>query len=709
MAYITGSVIDSFGVLPFSLSAGTQLSMSIQNSLPGVSYYGLETVPDGNGFYNPTTPRNLSGSFILGSGIVDVVYDDYKMVAAVAPGGGTLTYTPAVAIMADTLRTKGTGASLGPVDFGTLLASSYSKRVTAAGGYVESPDSITAAIAATPILQDASFLYVPSGYASGTAFSELSTKDYVDLTWTRATDAWRTNADELIQRVPWNLLQQSETFDNEIWVKTSTTIVANAEIAPNATMTADIMTVTSSATNLSQTVSYPIYGGGEYTFSVYVKVISTTTSGAMRLQGVVDGANVSMNFTPTTEWQLFTQTINATTSITSLRIRGLAFVGTVAIWGAQLTEGTTAQPYLPTTTRLNVPRLDYTYGTSPASLLEPERTNQIPNSICSGSITGTPGTYPAHWSATSTGLTQSVVAIGTENGLAYVDLRFNGTANTTLARITFEGPTVIPVTNNYPRVVSTYAKLISGSYDSSALGFIMRSIDGSDLGLLSQTITLNSTFQRFSYSATTNVPLTNYAQPCIDFYVTSGQTYDFTIRIAQPQFESGAYSTTPILTDGSFFVTRIADSFSRNNIYTNGLITSSGGTWFVKLLNNVAYVGDLGNDAILLGDTNNLTGNNFRLLHGESSGRMRIFKTISGSLTSLYTTTTDTTKIAIKWNGSTADIFANGTKVVSATAFTATALEFFRTNITAAPKFISQMALFPTPLTDAECIALTTL
>jgi len=276
MAYITGSVIDSFGVLPFSLSAGTQLSMSIQNSLPGVSYYGLETVPDGNGFYNPTTPRNLSGSFILGSGIVDVVYDDYKMVAAVAPGGGTLTYTPAVAIMADTLRTRGTGASLGPVDFGTLLASSYSKRVTAAGGYVESPDSITAAIAATPILKDASFLYVPSGYASGTAFSELSTNDYGDLTWSRASDGTRINSEGSSQRVPWNLAVWSEDLTNVSWVATdSTQVLANtpATLDPQGGNTADLIFCKPSGgaviQGFSQNISAPV--SGSYTMSVFVK------------------------------------------------------------------------------------------------------------------------------------------------------------------------------------------------------------------------------------------------------------------------------------------------------------------------------------------------------------------------------------------------------------------------------------------------------
>ena len=76
--------------------------------------------------------------------------------------------------------------------------------------------------------------------------------------------------------------------------------------------------------------------------------------------------------------------------------------------------------------------------------------------------------------------------------------------------------------------------------------------------------------------------------------------------------------------------------------------------------------------------------------------------------TNLYTTTTDTSKIAIKWNGTTADVFENGVKVVSATSFTPTVMEFFFGSGTRRFLNINSMALFPTPLTDTQCIALTT-
>jgi hypothetical protein len=88
---------------------------------------------------------------------------------------------------------------------------------------------------------------------------------------------------------------------------------------------------------------------------------------------------------------------------------------------------------------------------------------------------------------------------------------------------------------------------------------------------------------------------------------------------------------------------------------------------------------------------------------------LSINKSVSGSLTELYITLTDNVKMAIKWNGTTADVFVNGSKVVAATAFTATALQILGGNGIDVPKFINQSALFPTPLTDAQCIQMTTI
>jgi hypothetical protein len=193
---------------------------------------------------------------------------------------------------------------------------------------------------------------------------------------------------------------------------------------------------------------------------------------------------------------------------------------------------------------------------------------------------------------------------------------------------------------------------------------------------------------------------------------TSVNSIDFSksVYLWGAQLELGAYPTSYIPTTTAA-VTRIADAFSRNNIFTNGLITSSGGTWFVEFRNNVAYQRDANNGVFLGENTFINSGNQLTIRNGVLNGavRLSIFKYISGVGTPLFTTATNTVKIAIKWNGTSADVFVNGIKEVSATAFTATNMENLIGNGASVPLFIQQMALYPSPIPDTDCQLLTTL
>jgi hypothetical protein len=172
------------------------------------------------------------------------------------------------------------------------------------------------------------------------------------------------------------------------------------------------------------------------------------------------------------------------------------------------------------------------------------------------------------------------------------------------------------------------------------------------------------------------------------------------------QLEAGAYQTSYIPTS-SASVTRNADVISRGNIFTNGLITASGGTWFVDLRNNIPRTRDIVSQ-ITLTDSN-ASENSLRFFTTSTQNtRMVIAKFVNSVSTNLFTTTTDTIKVAFKWNGSTLDVFVNGIKQVSATAFTATNMQFLNCFANDVPKYINSMALFPTALTDTQCIALTT-
>jgi hypothetical protein len=563
MAYITGSVTDSLGTLPFSLLAGTQLTMSIQNNGNAPSYFGLETIPNNNGLYvSGSTPKNLSGSFITGSGISNIVYDDYKMVAVVNPRGGTLTYTPAINISASTLWTKGTAASLQPGNFPYALTNGFSSRVIRDGGIIEDSDAIINAINSQPILKNASYLLVPSGYKAGTLYSELSTNDYSDLTWERASSGSRINS------------------------------LGNIE---------------------------------------------------------------NMGF--------------------------------------------------------NVPRLDYTYGTDPSVLLEPRRTNIIPNSTMVGAVPGTPGTNPTFWVTDSV---NEVTGTGSENGLNYIDLLISGSGGSGDVNIRFMSTQSL-ASNGQTFTSTFYAKIASGNTGSG--GKLVSSItemssSGTAVNTVTSSITVStSSLNRFTFTKTLNGGVSSQRIRTSIDYFTGGNPYNFVLRIAAPQVESGSYATTFIPTTNTS-ASRLVDTGSLNNIYNNGLINSNGGTWYVELNNNREYIRDAGNFPLFISNMTASGGTStsleFRNVTGGSLARLSLLARTASLGTTIITTTTDNLKAAFRWNGSNVTVFVTGSNAGSL-AFNATNMPFLRVFGSDVPIYIKTMALFSDPLSDADCIALTTL
>lgn len=107
MATYSVNVIDSSSFFPTNLNIGDSTTFAVTNSLAGASYYSLETVPPFGWYYSGSTP-SISGSFTYSSGIINLINDNYKMSAVVAPGGGTITFVTAVPITGSQLCIKGT-------------------------------------------------------------------------------------------------------------------------------------------------------------------------------------------------------------------------------------------------------------------------------------------------------------------------------------------------------------------------------------------------------------------------------------------------------------------------------------------------------------------------------------------------------------------------------------------------------------------------
>jgi len=355
---------------------------------------------------------------------------------------------------------------------------------------------------------------------------------------------------------------------------------------------------------------------------------------------------------------------------------------------------------------INEPRLDYSLGSCPNILLEPQRTNVITRSEeftnvlwikSRSSVTANNATSPNGLTTASritettftnnfSGLELSTSAV---NGTTYTQSIFVKKGNIDFFSLGYSivgGASGGIICNLNTKQITLSVSIVSSSITDFADGWVRISI----------TYTANATAANFiNFFHTKNSNTINY----------NGNGTGFTYAWGA-QLEVGAYQTSYIPTS-SASVTRNADVISRGNIFTNGLITASGGTWFVELRGNVPRIRDGLAFSLGIGNTTSLDNNSLVFLYNSNAlVRLSIRKYVGGSAALLHTTTSDTAKIAIKWNGSTADIFVNGVKVVDATSFTPTVMENFICNGTS--QFINSMALFPTPLTDTQCIALTT-
>jgi hypothetical protein len=216
--------------------------------------------------------------------------------------------------------------------------------------------------------------------------------------------------------------------------------------------------------------------------------------------------------------------------------------------------------------------------------------------------------------------------------------------------------------------------------------------------------TNSTTFTRISVTLTIPAGCTSFR-----FSPIADSNSIGTCFITSAQVEVGAYATSYIPTT-SASVTRNADVISRDNVFTNGLTSLSGATWFVDLKNNRTFTRDgVTNGGIYFTNVLNNFNNGIIIFNGATNTRLAVRLFQGGSIVSTYNTTSDSVKLAIKWNGTTADIFANGVKVVSAVSFTLTQMQFISTPSVNVPLNINSMALFPTPLTDTQCIALTSI
>jgi hypothetical protein len=443
------------------------------------------------------------------------------------------------------------------------------------------------------LLSQASICITPNGYKEGKLYSVIPSDGSGDMSVVRATTATRVNSAGLVELVPYNLVQYSEQFDTVSWFKSSTTITANSGVAPNGTTTADKIVPTTTGVNRWAEQSRAITIDNFYTNSAYIKADGFSWVAIHHIDGSIGAwfnvsngtvGTVNAGCTASIEsvgngWYRCSVAKNSggTTGYAVVQLADADNSGTATasgtngllIWGAQLNEGT-IKPYQKTETRLNIPRLDYSNGTCPSLLVEPQRTNLVTYSSSFDN---------AAWTKLAATITANSAI--SPSGIQDADKLIPNTTATDHA--VYQIPSV---TQSINYTYSCFAKSAGYSYlriaDGDGNGAYFDLTNGTIVGSLTTNPKIESIgngWYRCSMTAITSGTSTLFAI----LPSSNGTTTNFAgngtdgVLIYGAQLEAGNYSTSYIPTT-SASVTRNADVISKTGI--SSLIGQTEGTIF---------------------------------------------------------------------------------------------------------------------------------
>jgi len=562
-----------------------------------------------------------------------------------------------------------------------------------------------------------------------------------NFTFSRGSNlaATRVDVNGLIEKGRENLLLYSQDFSNAAWSKTNLSLTAN-QTDPLGGTNAFLFTSTSASNNLfvqslsnqnkvcsiyAKAGNRSIFGivnnsyGNGATFDLSAETAASSGQGSLAvIEDVGNGwYRCSVYFSLGTQFLVVLSDVNGS---------GYSNGDTISFFGSQMELGTIATDYIETTTTSvsagileDMPRLDYS-GSCPSLLLEPQRANLITHSEYLAN-------YPVNRGSVSSNAATSPE--GVQNAASLVPTTDNGDhtiqSTNSLSATTY---TISCFAKNNGNDISLTLAYNSSNWTGCIFDLVNGEAKtpqqrGSQSVCTADIESYGDGWYRCSITATlwtayagwfTFVSLVNDADGSLGSSwgrqsfvgVPSETAYLYGLEI-----EQGSYPTSYIPTYGTS-QTRSGESCVATSV--SDLIGQEQGTLFLEAK---GFADEYSNNTYT--SITNSTGSN-RIIIGiaSNSNQLRIVGVFGGVSNggNNYTITDTTTyfKVAVKYYNSTLDVFVNGIKQTSQSfagfSNAVNAVRFDDGN--GALPFegdIKQRLIFPTALTDSECIALTTL
>jgi hypothetical protein len=594
-------------------------------------------------------------------------------------------------------------------------------------------DVTLAELNAIGLLKQTSLVITPNAYNEGVLYDVVPNTPLGDMDVVRATTATRVNELGLIEVVPRNLLTYSNDFSNGSWFPYNSSIIPNNYVSPNGNLIASKIVESSNLSQHALIQALNITSNQPITVSMYLKmdgrnsaliaifdsVYTNSFSTVFDLQNgtvissATNGTGIILNSTITNVgdgWYRcsVTGSISSVTSINQVTYIAKDFdtfylgdgVSGILVYGTQLEQGTVATEYFPTTTRLNIPRLDYSNGSCPSLLVEPQRTNLLTysNDFNNG-VWNTARLSISNNSLSPDGTLNASGMVEDFTNNSHVIYRFITTSNASIY------------------TVSLFVKMGSRRY------FKINAVNGGSevyYDLQNKTTTgggsiidFDNGWLKLIYTYTTNsINGEIYFEPSIDGitsnYLGNGSTAAY---IYGAQLEQGSYPTSYIPTVASS-VTRNADIISKTGI--SSLIGQTEGTIFIQADNKI-----LGQTNRTLFYVSDATANNFITVNytAAQADTIRFFVLANGGVGALtfIINTAPVVKIAVSYKNGVNKIFINGLLIYTQTgaSFSSNLEGVFlgNNNISNEPlgERINSLQIYKTELTSTECLALTTI